>query len=232
MDHQVVSQEEWVERRKALLQREKAFTRERDAISAARRELPWVKVEKTYTFDAPGGKATLSDLFAGKSQLIVYHFMFGPDWDEGCPSCSLIADHYNPSVVHLKQRDVSLVAVSHAQLEKIEAFKKRMGWTFPWVSSFNSDFNFDYQASFTPEEKEKDQVYYNFGPKGYFSSEGPGISVFYKDEAGTVYHTYSSYDRGLDMFINAYHLLDIVPKGRDEDGHGMRWVRLHDEYED
>jgi predicted dithiol-disulfide oxidoreductase (DUF899 family) len=232
--HEVVSHQEWVEARKTLLAKEKEFTRMRDAISEQRRNLPWERVDKQYVFDAPHGKESLSDLFEGRSQLLVYHFMYGPDWTEGCKSCSLLADHFNPAIAHLRQRDVTMLAVSKAPLEKLQAFKKRMGWSFKWVSSFENDFNRDYQVSFTQEELEKGNVYYNYTTQGFPSTEAPGVSVFYRDEKGEVFHTYSSYQRGLDMFITAYHYLDLVPKGRDEDelSFTMEWVRLHDEYDD
>ncbi len=233
-DHDVVSNERWIEARKALLAKEKEFTRMRDAISKERRKLPWERVDKEYVFDGPGGKETLADLFDGRSQLLVYHFMYGPDWTEGCKSCSFLADHFNPAIPHLRQRDVTMVAVSRAPLEILEAFKKRMGWSFKWVSSLGNDFNRDYQVSFTEEELEKGDVYYNYARQGFPSTEAPGVSVFYKDENGEVFHTYSSYQRGLDMFITAYHYLDLVPKGRDEGGlsYTMEWLRLHDEYDD
>ncbi len=233
-DHDVVSNERWIEARKALLAKEKEFTRMRDAISKERRKLPWERVDKEYVFDGPGGKETLADLFDGRSQLLVYHFMYGPDWTEGCKSCSFLADHFNPAIPHLRQRDVTMVAVSRAPLEILEAFKKRMGWSFKWVSSLRNDFNRDYQVSFTEEELEKGDVYYNYARQGFPSTEAPGVSVFYKDENGEVFHTYSSYQRGLDMFITAYHYLDLVPKGRDEGGlsYTMEWLRLHDEYDD
>ncbi len=233
-DHDVVSNERWIEARKALLAKEKEFTRMRDAISKERRKLPWERVNKEYVFDGPGGKETLADLFDGRSQLLVYHFMYGPDWTEGCKSCSFLADHFNPAIPHLRQRDVTMVAVSRAPLEILEAFKKRMGWSFKWVSSLGNDFNRDYQVSFTEEELEKGDVYYNYARQGFPSTEAPGVSVFYKDENGEVFHTYSSYQRGLDMFITAYHYLDLVPKGRDEGGlsYTMEWLRLHDEYDD
>ncbi len=233
-DHDVVSNERWIEARKALLAKEKEFTRMRDAISKERRKLPWERVNKEYVFDGPGGKETLADLFDGRSQLLVYHFMYGPDWTEGCKSCSFLADHFNPAIPHLRQRDVTMVAVSRAPLEILEAFKKRMGWSFKWVSSLANDFNRDYQVSFTEEELEKGDVYYNYARQGFPSTEAPGVSVFYKDENGEVFHTYSSYQRGLDMFITAYHYLDLVPKGRDEGGlsYTMEWLRLHDEYDD
>jgi predicted dithiol-disulfide oxidoreductase (DUF899 family) len=230
MTHQIVSRDEWLAARKSLLTKEKEFTRARDRLSQERRELPWVKVDKQYVFDGPAGKETLSDLFAGSGQLLVYHFMFGPDWNEGCPSCSFWADNYNGIVVHLKHRDVALVAISRAPLEKLEAYKRRLGWTFKWVSSLGNDFNRDYHVSFTPEEQKT--AIYNYSPSGFGSSEAPGISVFAKDEAGTVFHTYSCYARGLDMLNGAYHLLDLVPKGRDEAGlpYPMAWVRRHDRY--
>ena len=229
--HKIVSNEEWLAARKGFLAKEKEFTRLRDELSRQRRELPWVKVEKTYVFDGPNGKESLSDLFAGRGQLIVYHFMFGPDWNEGCPSCSFWADNYDGIVVHLQHRDVSLVAISRAPLEKLEAYKKRMGWSFEWVSSFHNDFNRDYQVSFTP--KEQKTAVYNYKPEGFGSSEAPGISVFAKGEDGQIFHTYSCYARGLDAFNGAYQLLDIVPKGRDEQGlpYPMAWVRRHDKYE-
>ena len=230
----VVSPQEWVAARKELLAKEKEFSRLRDALSQQRRDLPWEKVEKAYAFEGPGGKESLADLFDGRSQLVIYHFMFDPDWDEGCKSCSFLADHYNPSIIHLKHRDVTMVTVSRAPLEKLEAFKHRMGWNFKWVSSLGSDFNWDYHVSFKPEDLEKKQVYYNYTEQSFPVTEGPGISVFYKDESGDVFHTYSSYARGLDMFLGAYHLLDIVPKGRDEAGfsYGMEWLRHHDRYGD
>jgi len=231
--HKVVSHDEWIAARKAHLAEEKAFTRARDALSRKRRELPWEKIEKAYVFDAANGRATLADLFAGKSQLIVYHFMLGPDWEEGCPNCSLLADHFDGAVVHLAQRDVAFVVVSHAPLAQIETFKRRMGWNFKWVSSFGCDFNFDYQVSASPQEKAKGVVYYNYEETTFPSDERPGASVFYKNAAGDIFHTYSSYGRGLDLLIGAYNFLDLAPKGRDEAGlaYGMAWVRHHDRYE-
>ena len=231
--HKVVSHEQWVDARKALLSEEKKFTRLRDQLSKKRRELPWEKVDSEYVFDGPDGKETLSDLFAGRSQLIIYHFMYGPGWDKGCKSCSFIADHFNPAVVHLNHRDVTVAAVSKAPLDELEAFKKRMGWSFKWVSSFRNDFNRDYHVSFTQEENDSGKAYYNYKYMTFPSTEGPGASVFYKDENGDIFHTYSVYERGLDMFIGAYHYLDIVPKGRDEDNFSftMEWLRLHDAYD-
>ncbi|MFQ5993449.1 MAG: DUF899 domain-containing protein [Acidiferrobacterales bacterium] len=233
-NHAVVSHEQWVAARKKLLAKEKEFSRLRDALSQQRRDLPWEKVEKEYVFEGSDGKESLADLFDGRSQLIIYHFMFDPDWEEGCKSCSFLADHYDPSIIHLKHRDATMVTVSRAPLRKLQAFKRRMGWNFKWVSSLDSDFNWDYQVSFKPEDTEKKQVYYNYAMQSFPVAEGPGISVFFKKKSGDVYHTYSSYARGLDMFIGAYHLLDIVPKGRDEAGlsYGMEWLRHHDRYGD
>ena len=232
--HTVVPAEEWLTARKELLVKEKEFSRLRDELSRQRRELPWEKVEKEYAFDGPGGKETLSELFAGRSQLIIYHFMFDPDWSEGCKSCSFLADHYDRSIIHLNQRYVTMVTVSRAPLDKLEVFKKRMGWSFKWVSSWESEFNRDCHVSFTPEEQARKEMYYNYRTGFFPSSEGPGISVFTKDDQGGVFHTYSSFARGLDMFLGAYHLLDIVPKGRDEEAlpYGMEWVRHHDKYGD
>lgn len=229
----IVSREEWLAARKKLLAREKQLTHERDAIAAERRQLPWVKVEKDYVFDSPSGKKTLADLFGGKSQLIVYHFMFGPEWNEGCPSCSFIMDNTDGALVHLAQRDVSFVAVSRAPISKIEAFKKRLGWKFNWVSSYGSDFNYDYHVSFTPEQMAEGKVEYNFDLMEFPSAEAPGISVFYKDKDGNIFHTYSAYARGTETGLGTYNYLDLVPKGRDEDGLAftMSWVRHHDRYE-
>ena len=232
--HEIVSPEEWVAARKDLLRKEKEFTRLRDKLSAQRRELPWVKVEKQYMFDGPDGKETLADLFGGRSQLIVYHFMFGPGWEEGCKSCSFVADHFDGMTVHLNARDVSMVVVSRAPLKELQAFKKRMGWRFKWVSSYGNDFNYDYHVSFTKDETAKGKVYYNYELQEFPSEEAPGISIFYKNENGGVYHTYSSYTRGLDILMGTYNYLDLVPKGRDEDALAftMAWVRHHDRYGD
>jgi predicted dithiol-disulfide oxidoreductase (DUF899 family) len=231
--HKVVSHDEWIAARKAYLAEEKAFSRARDALAKKRRELPWEKVEKKYVFDGPNGKETLADLFGGKSQLIVYHFMLGPDWEQGCPSCSFLADHFDGATIHLAQRDVSLVVVSRAPIDQIEKFKRRMGWRFKWVSSFATDFNHDYQVSASAAEKAAGQAMYNYEITTFPSDERPGASAFYKNAAGEVFHTYSTYGRGLDMFIGAYHFLDIAPKGRDEAGlkWSMAWVRHHDRYE-
>jgi predicted dithiol-disulfide oxidoreductase (DUF899 family) len=230
--HPVVSQEEWIAARTALLEQEKAFTRERDALTRALRALPWRAVEKDYRFQGSDGPLGLADLFEGRSQLIVYHFMFDPEWDEGCKSCSLLADHYDPAVVHLNARDVSLVTVSRAPLDKLEAFKARMGWSFPWVSSHGSQFNRDFFVSFTDEECAGGQAYYNYRKTEFPMREAPGLSVFRRDADGGLYHTYSAYARGLDLFIGAYNFLDIVPKGRDEGdlSFSMEWVRHHDRY--
>jgi predicted dithiol-disulfide oxidoreductase (DUF899 family) len=232
--HPVVSHEEWLSARTAFLAREKEFTRLRDALSRQRRELPWERVDKQYVFDGPRGKETLAELFETRSQLIVYHFMFSPDDDEGCESCSFWADNFNGIGVHLNHRDVTFVAISRAPLAKIEPFKQRMGWSFKWVSSFQSDFNFDYQASFPPEEAHNGAAFYNYVRTDPGMPDREGISVFYKDESGAVFHTYSCYARGIDMVNGAYHYLDLVPKGRDEDGleFTQAWIRHHDRYED
>jgi predicted dithiol-disulfide oxidoreductase (DUF899 family) len=231
--HRIVSQEEWTAARKAHLAEEKAFTKARDALRKKRYELPWVRVDKNYVFDGPNGKQTLADLFGGKSQLIVYHFMLGPGWEAGCPSCSYLADHFDGAAIHLAQRDVSFVVISRAPFPEIEKYQRRMGWKFKWVSSFGSDFNHDYQVSQSAEEKAKGKAYYNYETTTFPSEERPGASVFYKNDTGELFHTYSTYGRGLDTFVGAYHLLDIAPKGSDEDGlkFSMAWVRRHDEYE-
>jgi len=232
-NHRVVSHDEWIEARKQFVAREKELTRLRDRLSQERRDLPWERVDKAYIFDGPDGKETLADLFAGRSQLVVYHFMFHPDWEAGCPSCSLFADSFNGIVVHLEQRDVTFVAVSLALFGKLDAYRTRMGWSFKWVSSAGSDFNRDYQVSFTPQEVAKGEGYYNYVTQRLFGTEMPGASVFYKDPAG-VFHTYSTYGRGLDAFMVNYQFLDVLPKGRDEAGqrpHPQAWVRRHDEYD-
>ena len=230
--HKAVSREEWTEARKALLVREKELTRQRDALSAARRDLPWVRVDKAYVFDGLDGQETLADLFEGRSQLVVYHFMFDPDWETGCKACSFMADNFNGIIPHLSQRDVTFVAVSRAPLAKLQAFEKRLGWSFKWVSSAGTDFNFDYQVSFTPEDLARGAVTHNYRDRETTMAELPGVSVFCKDADGAVFHTYSSYERGLDTLITAYHYLDLVPKGRDEAGldYAMAWIQLRDEY--
>src|SRR5437762_8159747 len=228
----VVSRDEWLVARKDLLTREKELTRLRDEVSRHRRELPWVKVDKEYVFDGPEGKETLTDLFADRSQLIVYHFMLGPGWEEGCKSCSYLADHFDGANWHLPHRDATLVVVSRAPLSEIQAYEKRMGWRFNWVSSYGSDFNFDYHVSFTEEEEKKKKVNYNYETTEFMSDELPGLSVFYKDEDENVFHTYSTYARGLDQLVGTYNFLDLTPKGRDEDPEStMSWVRRHDQYD-
>jgi predicted dithiol-disulfide oxidoreductase (DUF899 family) len=231
-EHLIVSQEKWLQLRKELLSKEKELTRLRDQLNAERRELPWVRVEKNYVFDAPGGKVSLKELFAGKSQLVIYHFMFGPDWKEGCPSCSFVSDHIDGALPHLAARDATMVMVARAPLAKIEAFEKRMGWQFTWVSSYGSDFNSDFRVSFTKDEMAQGEVNYNYVMQEFPSEEAPGISVFYKDAGGDVFHTYSSYGRGVEQLVGTYMILDMVPKGRDEDklGFTMEWVRHHDRY--
>jgi predicted dithiol-disulfide oxidoreductase (DUF899 family) len=232
-NHKVVSREEWLQARLHFLNEEKEFTRLRDRLSAQRRNLPWEKVEQEYVFDGPNGKETLAQLFDGRSQLIVYHFMFDPSWEAGCKHCSWWADNFERNVVHLNHRDVTLVAISHAPLAKLEAFKQRMGWTFKWFSAFDCNFNYDYHVSFRPEEVAKGEIYQNYRDKKSSMSEVAGISVFYKDPNGDIFHTYSCYERGLDMMNAGYHLLDLVPKGRDENGlsFAQEWVRYRDSYE-
>ena len=230
--HRIVPRDQWLAARRDFLVKEKEFTRLRDELSSQRRELPWEKVEKDYVFDGPNGKESLGDLFAGKSQLIVYHFMFDPNWDAGCKSCSFWADNFERLPVHLKHRDISLVATSRAPLAKLEAYAKRLGWTFKLVSSGGNDFNYDYHVSFTPEEVEKGELDYNYGKLKMRTTEMPGISVFYKDKSGAIFHTYSCYARGLDMMNTAYHYIDLTPKGRDEGEGIMAWLRRNDEYRD
>jgi predicted dithiol-disulfide oxidoreductase (DUF899 family) len=234
VNHKVVTKDQWIEARKQLLAKEKEFTRLRDQLSKDRRELPWVRVDKEYVFEGANGKETLAQLFEGEHQLIIYHFMLDPDWEVGCKNCSFWADNFNGIDTHLRQRDVSFLAVSRAPWPGIEAFRKRMGWSFKWVSSFGSDFNYDFSVSFILEELEIGQVYYNYKEQKLSVAEQPGISVFYRDESDKIFHTYSCYSRGLDMLNGAYHYLDLVPKGRDEQAlpRAMSWVRLHDEYVD
>jgi predicted dithiol-disulfide oxidoreductase (DUF899 family) len=229
--HKIVSPSEWLAARKALLTKEKELTRLRDQVSAERLKLPWVKVEKDYVFDTTEGRKSLGELFGGRSQLIVYHFMFGPDWKEGCPGCSFLADHIDGANLHLAHHDVTLLAVSRAPLAKFLPFKKRMGWNFEWVSSNGSDFNFDFHVSFTPAQMAKGKAEYNFEEEKIDSDELPGLSMFYKDEKGGVFHTYSTYARGGDILIGAYNYLDMAPLGRNESG-TMDWMRHHDRYED
>ncbi|MHA7970173.1 DUF899 domain-containing protein [Rhizobium sp. CAU 1783] len=233
MEHSVVSREDWLKAREALLQQEKEFTRARDRLNAARLALPWVRVEKDYVFDTPQGPRSLADLFEGRSQLLVYHFMFGPDWEAGCPGCSFFADHIGGTLVHLNNHDVTLVCVSRAPLARIETYRRRMGWTFPWFSSFGSDFNFDYHVSFTKEELAAGPVYYNYRvtPPEQAHDELPGMSCFYRDADGTIYHTYSNYARGGEEMLGTMMILDCAPLGRNENS-TMDFVRRHDEYEE
>jgi predicted dithiol-disulfide oxidoreductase (DUF899 family) len=230
----VVSHAEWLTARKKFLTKEKEFTHLREELSRQRRALPWEKVEKRYEFDSTNGKITLVDLFDGRSQLIVYHFMFAPGWVEGCQSCSYWADHFDASTIHLAHRDTTFAVISRAPLAEIEVFKKRMGWKFPWVSSFESDFNFDYHVSFKPEERSKGKVNHNYTMEVFPPDEAPGTSVFAKDPAGEVFHTYSTFGRGFDILNGTYNFLDIVPKGRDEDdlAFSRAWLRHHDKYGD
>ncbi|MEQ8348911.1 MAG: DUF899 domain-containing protein [Sneathiellaceae bacterium] len=237
MQNQVVSREDWLKARLELLEAEKAFTRQRDALTRRRMAMPWERVDKDYRFEGPGGALTLGELFDGRSQLIVYHFMLGPDWKEGCTSCSFWADNFNGIPVHLAHRDVTFTAVSRAPLPEIESYRSRMGWSFPWVSCHGSDFNFDYDASFTPEQIAAGRATYNYGPKTGAVTELVAISVFYRIPdgeagAGEIFHTYSCYARGVEALNGAYHYLDLVPKGRDEAGldFSMAWLRRHDEY--
>lgn len=227
----VVSPEEWLEARKDLLVKEKEFTRLRDQLSQQRRSLPWVKIEKDYVFEGADGQQSLSDIFADKSQLIIYHFMFGPDWEEGCPSCSFWADNFDGIDIHLAHRDITFLAISRAEYKKLEAYKQRMGWSFNWLSSLHSDFNYDFSVSFTPEEKEKNETFYNYRKLPYFLDELVGVSVFYKNEQGDIYHTYSTYSRGVDILNGAYNYIDLSPKGRDEESGMSSWLRRHDQYE-
>ena len=231
--HRIVSREEWIEARKAHMAHEKEFTRARDRLAEERRALPWVKVEKDYAFAGPNGAAHLGDLFKGRPQLIVQHFMFAPDWDAGCKSCSFWADGFERMIPHLAARDTTLVAISRAPLQKLNAFSKRMGWSFDWYSSDGSDFNYDFAVSFTPEQIKAGHASYNFGTSGFGIEDAPGISVFYRDEAGNIFNTYSCFARGLDMMNAAYHYLDLTPLGRHEDGlpYPMDWVRLRDQYQ-
>ena len=232
--HQIVSRDEWIAARKELLQKEKDFTHLRDRLNADRRALPWVKVEKEYLFDTPNGRQSLGDLFDGRSQLVTKHFMYGPDWTDGCVGCSFEMDHIEGALVHLEHHDVSYVLVSRAPLAKIEAFRQRMGWRFRWVSSYGSDFNYDFHVSFTPEQVASGKAYYNYELRDVGIDELSGRSVFYRDEAGDIFHTYSSYARGGELFLGSYAVLDITPKGRDEtiNGNMTDWVRHHDRYQD
>jgi predicted dithiol-disulfide oxidoreductase (DUF899 family) len=231
--HTVVSREEWITARMAHMAREKELTQAREALSEARRNLPWVKVDKDYVFEGPRGKVTLAELFRDRPQLVVQHVMFAPEWEAACKSCSFWVDGFERMVPHLAARDTTMVAISRAPLAKLEAFKKRMGWTFDWFSSGDSDFNFDYGVSFTQEQIDAGKAKYNFGTTRLYGPELPGISVFYRDAVGDIFHTYSTYARGLDMMNAAYHYLDLTPLGRHEDGlpYPMDWVRLRDQYQ-
>jgi predicted dithiol-disulfide oxidoreductase (DUF899 family) len=228
VEHEVVTREEWLAARKQLLAREKEFTKQRDELSRRRRELPWEPVDKEYVFEGSDGRRTLPELFDDRSQLVVYHFMFDPEWDEGCKSCSFWADNFNPNVIHLQARDVAIVAVSRAAYPKLAAYRKRMGWSFPWYSSAATDFNVDYGVTFADEEQEREV--YNYGSLVPRGPEREGVSVFYRDADGRIFHTYSTYARGIDLLNTAYNYLDLVPKGRDEGGRSQSWVRRHDEY--
>lgn len=232
MEHAVVSREEWLEARKALLAKEKALTRQRDAVSRERQALPWVEVGKEYVLESPDGPVTLSELFDGRSQLLVYHFMFGPGWKEGCPGCSFLSDHVDGARQHFEHHDVSYVAVSRAPIDQIQHFQQRMGWGFRWVSSFESDFNFDYRVSFTPEQIAAGEAEYNFQMSPVHGEEAPGLSAFYKNESGRIFHTYSTYARGGEALLGTYGFLDFAPLGRNETGDMGNWMRHHDRYED
>ena len=233
MHNRIVTREEWLDVHKRHLVNEKELTRRRDQLSAARRELPWVRIDEPYVFEGPNGKETLAELFGGRSQLIVKHFMLGPGWKEGCVGCSFHSDHIDGAVPHLAQHDVTLLAVSRAPFAEIEAFKRRMGWRFKWVSSYGSDFNYDFHVSFTQDELAKGEVHYNYQLRKLQSEEMSGISVFYKDAAGDIFHTFSSYARGGDILLGTYNYLDLTPKGRNETGPNYNltdWVRHHDRY--
>jgi predicted dithiol-disulfide oxidoreductase (DUF899 family) len=231
-NHAVVSSDEWLRARRELLAKEKEFTRLRDELSASRRALPWERVEKNYVFDGPKGQETLAQLFDGRSQLVVYHFMFAPEWEEGCKSCSWWADNFERNVIHLTHRDVTLVAISRAPFAKLDAFRRRLGWTFKWLSCDGNDFAYDYGVSFRPEALARGEADYNYRKHKTSMSDLPGISVFYHEADGGVFHTYSCYARGVDMMNAGYHYLDLVPKGRDEDGlpYNQAWVRERDKY--
>lgn len=234
MNHPTANREQWIEARKNLLSKEKELTRLQDEVSRQRREMPWVNVDKEYVFDTPQGRKTLADLFDGRSQLIVYHFMFGPDWKEGCVGCSFFGDHIDGPNMHIAHHDVSFVAISRAPLASLEAYKKRMGWRFNWVSSLNSDFNYDYNVSFRKEDLAKGEVYYNFEMTKNSMEDLHGTSVFYKDSSGQIFHTYSVYARGDERGLGAYMFLDIAPLGRNEGPNGnlTNWVKRHDQYEE
>jgi predicted dithiol-disulfide oxidoreductase (DUF899 family) len=231
--HKVVSPDQWLEARMQLLAKEKEFTRLRDQLAQQRRELPWERVDKEYLFDGPNGRETLAQLFENRSQLLVYHFMFAPEWEAGCKHCSWWADNFERNIVHLNHRDTTMIAISRAPLQKLEGFRKRMGWTFKWLSAVNTDFNHDYHVSFRPDQIAKGEIYQNYRRKQSSMSDVAGVSVFYRDPDEKIFHTYSCYERGLDMLNAGYHLLDLVPRGRDEDGLSFpqAWVRFRDSYE-
>jgi predicted dithiol-disulfide oxidoreductase (DUF899 family) len=229
--HKVVSPKEWLEARKKLLVKEKKFTRLRDELSQERRDLPWERVEKQYEFEGPHGKRLLPDLFEGRSQLVVYHAMFAPEWEAACPQCSSWMDNFQGPLVHLNHHEVTLIAISRAPYAKIAGYKKRMGWKHPWYSSYGSGFNYDFYVSFTPEQVKAKKAFFNYVEQNPDDSDREAVSVFLKDDAGEVFHTYSTYARGIDMLNLTYHYLDIVPKGRDEAETGPNWVHRHDEYE-
>ena len=230
-NRKVVLQKEWLVKRKKLLVKEKKLSKLRDELNLERRRLPWVKIEKEYVFNGPTGKMTLGDLFYGKSQLLVYHFMFGPGWGQGCAHCSFWADHFDSVNFHIGQRDTAFAVVSRAPLAEIKPFKKRMGWKFKWFSSFNTDFNFDLNVSFTPEQRKSGKAIYNYAPLKMDMDEREGVSAFYRDNNGDIYHTYSSHERGIDLMNTTYNFLDLTTKGRDEDPNAPQdWVRYHDKY--
>ena len=231
--HAIETREKWLEARLDLLAAEKDLSRRSDQVAELRRKLPWVRVDMAYVFDGPNGKVTLADLFGSRRQLLVQHFMLAPGWEQGCKSCSYMADHTDGMTVHLAQRGVSFVAISRAPLAEIERFRRRMGWRFKWVSSNSNSFNYDFHVSFTPEQVATGRIAYNYGTSPHTSEELPGVSVFAKDDAGDVFHTYSTYGRGVEVMMGTYRMLDLTPKGRDEQGlaHTMQWVRHHDRYE-
>lgn len=228
--HAVVTEKAWLAARKKLLAKEKALTRNRDKLAAARRALPWQAVTKDYVFEGADGRKSLAELFDGRSQLIVYHFMFGPGWGQGCPHCSRWADSFDGAIVHLKARDVTMIAISRAPYSELAPYHQRMGWRFKWYSSNGNDFNWDFHVSFTPEQVRRKKAFYNFGEQDPFASEREGVSVFFKDKKGKIFRTYSTFARGIDAFSVDYQYLDLTPKGRDERGKGPFWVRRHDEY--
>ena len=232
MNHPIVSREEWIEARKALLAKEKEWTRLRDRLSAERRALPWVRIDKDYLFEGPNGRETLGDLFAGRSQLVIKHFMLGPGWKDPCVGCSFESDHIDGVVIHLEHHDVSYVAVSRAPYPEIAAAQKRMGWHFKWLSSFASDFNYDFNVSFTPEQIAAGNATYNYRAGAKPMEEMSGRSIFYKDEGGAIFHTYSSFARGGEVMLSTYALLDMTPRGRNEKSNLGDWVKLHDRYEE